>query len=165
MDRHKFNSNEHHTKIVSSKEVINILIYYVFGFIASHRPVCMSDTFISQNDFFSSIVLTQLLVDMNIKLFKNRRTSGMQQKFYTERVINLWNSHTTICHQLSVSHLCHRLDKRYVLLIFLVFSARSARPRSGASNKGGGKISSSLSLSVNISKTVADTAKVTIIND
>ena len=36
-------------------------------------------------------------------------------------------------------------------------------PRSGASNKGGvGKISSFLSLSVNISKTVADTAKVTI---
>jgi len=36
-------------------------------------------------------------------------------------------------------------------------------PPLGASNKGGvGKISSFLSLSVNISKTVADTAKVTI---
>ena len=36
-------------------------------------------------------------------------------------------------------------------------------PRAGASNKGGmGKISSFLSLSLNISKTVADTAKVTI---
>ena len=36
-------------------------------------------------------------------------------------------------------------------------------PPSGASNKGGmGKISSFLSLSVNVSKTVADTAKVTI---
>jgi len=39
-------------------------------------------------------------------------------------------------------------------------------PRAGASNKGGvGKIISFLSLSLNISKTVADTAKVTIIND
>jgi len=37
--------------------------------------------------------------------------------------------------------------------------------RWGASNKGGvGKISSFLSFSVNISKTVADTAKVTINN-
>ena len=36
-------------------------------------------------------------------------------------------------------------------------------PRAGASNKGGvGEISSFLSLSLNISKTVADTAKVTI---
>jgi len=36
-------------------------------------------------------------------------------------------------------------------------------PRAGASNKGGvGKISSFLSLSVNISKTVAHTAKVTM---
>jgi len=36
-------------------------------------------------------------------------------------------------------------------------------PRAGASNKGGmGKISSFLSFSLNISKTVADTAKVTI---
>ena len=36
-------------------------------------------------------------------------------------------------------------------------------PRAGVSNKGGvGKISSFLSLRVNISKTVADTAKVTI---
>jgi len=36
-------------------------------------------------------------------------------------------------------------------------------PRTDASNNGGvGKISSFLSLSVNISKTVADTAKVTI---
>ena len=36
-------------------------------------------------------------------------------------------------------------------------------PQSGASNKGGvGKISSFLSLSLNISKTVADAAKVTI---
>ena len=36
-------------------------------------------------------------------------------------------------------------------------------PRAGASNKGGvGKISSFLYLNVNISKTVADTAKVTI---
>ena len=38
-----------------------------------------------------------------------------------------------------------------------------ARPRAGASNKKGvGKINIFLSLSVNISKTVADTAKVTI---
>jgi len=38
-----------------------------------------------------------------------------------------------------------------------------AFPPSGATNKGGvGKISSFLSLSVNISKTVADTAKVPI---
>jgi len=37
------------------------------------------------------------------------------------------------------------------------------RPRAGASDKGGvSKISSFLSLSVNISKTIADTAKVTI---
>ena len=36
----------------------------------------------------------------------------------------------------------------------------------GASNKGGvGKISSFLSLSVNISKTVADTAKITIVTN
>jgi len=36
-------------------------------------------------------------------------------------------------------------------------------PRAGVSNKGGvGKISSFLSLSMNISKTVADTAKITI---
>jgi len=44
-------------------------------------------------------------------------------------------------------------------------SSRNSKgfPRAIASNKGGvGKISSFLSLSLNISKTVADTAKVTI---
>ena len=44
-------------------------------------------------------------------------------------------------------------------------SSRNSKglPRAGASNKGGmGKISSFLSLSVNISKTVADKAKVAI---
>jgi len=44
-------------------------------------------------------------------------------------------------------------------------SSRNSKgfPRAGLSNKGGvGKISSFLSLSQNISKTVADTAKVTI---
>jgi len=47
-----------------------------------------------------------------------------------------------------------------------LFSALShGVPPLGASNKGGvGKISSFLSFSVNISKTVADTAKVTINN-
>ena len=46
------------------------------------------------------------------------------------------------------------------------FSSRNSKgspPRAVASNKGGvGKISNFLSLSLNISKTVADTAKVTI---
>jgi len=43
-------------------------------------------------------------------------------------------------------------------------SSRKSRvpPQRGASNKGVGKMSSFLSLSVNISKTVADTAEVTI---
>jgi len=45
------------------------------------------------------------------------------------------------------------------------YTSRNSKgfPRAGASNKGGvGKISRFLSLSVNISITVADTAKVTI---
>jgi len=55
--------------------------------------------------------------------------------------------------------------------IHLVFAGKfdpeilRGSPRAGASNKGVvGKISSFLSLRVNISKTVADTAKVTINN-
>jgi len=51
-------------------------------------------------------------------------------------------------------------------LVFVGYvSSRNSKgfPRAGASNKGGvGKTSHFLALNVNISKTVADTAKVTI---
>ena len=50
-----------------------------------------------------------------------------------------------------------------ILVFWRQISSRHSKGRAGASNKGDvGKISSFLSLSVNISKTVADTAKVTI---
>jgi len=52
-----------------------------------------------------------------------------------------------------------------ILAFWCQISSRNSKasPRAGASNKGGvGKFSHFLALSINISKTVADTAKVTI---
>jgi len=52
-----------------------------------------------------------------------------------------------------------------VYAVYVSFRNSKEFPRAGASNKGGvGKISSFLYLSLNISKTVADTAKVTMTN-
>jgi len=54
---------------------------------------------------------------------------------------------------------------RTIIVFWRQISSKHSKgfPGAGASNKGGvGKISSFLSLRLNISKTVADTAKVTI---
>jgi len=68
------------------------------------------------NDFLKyGLLQPQLLVDMHKNY--NLDVLVVCGNFFTERVINPWNS---LPPTLLVSHLCLNFDKRYVMLIFLV---------------------------------------------
>jgi len=49
-------------------------------------------------------------------------------KCIKQKYLVVYHSKTTlsVCHQLSISHLCHRLDERYAMLIFSGFYPRDA---------------------------------------
>ena len=71
-------------------------------------------------DFFEfSITNTQ---GHKYKLFKPRCTSSLRQKFFVDRVVNVWNALPSI---LSISQLSLRFEIALIKLIFLLSSSVS----------------------------------------